>query len=405
MRRGLAAALLVAVFAGLLVMWSADRWATTVAQAGVLAVASMWACSLFLDRAALPSGVAPLPLIGILCWGAAQLACGWTVYPWQTSEAMLYWFTNLLALTVASSLSQDPAIGRLLRKWLFVCGAALCVISVIQNFTSDGRVFWIFQTPSREDLWGPFLYKNQYAAFIELLLPVAWVRALAGEHNRWPYFVVSAALFACVVASVSRTGLVLATAELVVTGAILLFQRAISLSRLARAFVPFLLLAALFTAVVGPETVWARLQEHDPYGERGQWTVASLAMLRDRPVTGFGLGTWPTVYPGYATTDDGVFVNQAHNDWAQAAAEGGVPVFLCLAALFVWCVRASWRNPWGLGLSFVLLHALVDYPIQRQALGTFFFLFAGVVAQAWQTPPDEFSPWRGPRNANRDISV
>jgi O-antigen ligase len=398
MKRGLAAALLVAVFAGLLVMWSPDRWATTVAQAGVLAVASLWACHLFRDRTALPAGFAPLPLIGILCWGTAQLACGWTVYPWQTSEAMLYWFTNLLALTVASSLSQDPAIGQLLRKWLFVCGVALCVISVIQNFTSDGRVFWIFPALYRDEVWGPFLYRNQYAAFIELLLPVAWVRALSGEHNRWPYFVVAAGLFACIVASASRAGLGLAAAELIVIGAILLFRRAISLSPLAKAFAPLLLLAALFAAVVGPETIWGRFQRHEPYSERREWTVASFAMLRDRPVKGFGLGTWPTVFPGYAITDDGVFVNQAHNDWAQAAAEGGLPVFLCFAAFFVWCVSAGWRTPWGLGLSFVLLHALVDYPIQRQALGTFFFLFAGVVAQARQT-------WRGSRNSNQDISV
>lgn len=385
MKRGLAAALLVAVFAGLLVMWSPDRWATSVAQAGVFAVASLWACHLFLDRGALPAGVAPVPLIGILCWGAAQLACGWTVYPWQTWAAMLYWFSNLLVLMIASSLSQDPAIGQFLRKWLFVCGVALSVISVIQNFTSDGRVFWAFEAPYREEVWGPFLYRNQYAAFIELLLPVAWVRALAFENNRWPYFVITAGLFSCIVASTSRTGLMLATAELIVIGAVLLFRRAISPSLLAKAFVPLLLLAALFAAVVGPETVWERLQQHDPYAERGQWTIASFAMLRDRPVKGFGLGTWPTVYPGYATTDDGVFVNQAHNDWAQAAAEGGVPVFLCFAAFFVWSVRVGWRSPWGLGLSFVLLHALVDYPIQRQALGTFFFLFAGVVAQARQT--------------------
>jgi O-antigen ligase len=382
LKKGLAAALLLAVFAGLLVMWSPGRWATTVAQAGVLAIALLWACSLFLDRGALPSGFAPVPLIGILCWGAAQLACGWTVYRWQTSETMLYWFTNLMALTIASSLSQDPAAGRFLRKWLFVCGVALAMLSVIQNFTSDGRVFWIFEAPYREEVWGPFLYRNQYAAFIELLLPVAWVRALTGENDRWPYFVVTAGLYSCIVASASRAGLTLATAELIVIGVVLLLRRTISLPLLVRAFAPLLLLAALFTAVVGPETVWNRLQQHDPYAERRQWTVASFAMLRERPVTGFGLGTWPTVFPKYATADDGVFVNQAHDDWAQAAAEGGLPVFLCFAAFFVWCVWTGWRRPWGLGLAFVLLHALVDYPIQRQALGAFFFLFAGIVAQA-----------------------
>jgi O-antigen ligase len=185
--------------------------------------------------------------------------------------------------------------------------------------------------------------------------------------------------------------LTLATAELIVIGVVMLCRRGISPSQLLKAFVPLLLLVAMFTAVVGPEAVWNRLQQHDPYSERRQWTIASFVMMRDRPLTGFGLGTWPTVFPGYATADDGVFVNQAHNDWAQAAAEGGIPVFLCFACFFIWTARAGWRNPWALGLSFVLLHALVDYPIQRQALGAFFFLFAGVVAQAKQTPHDSTS--------------
>jgi O-antigen ligase len=299
---------------------------------------------------------------------------------------------------MASSLSRDPAIGRLLRKWLFVFGVTLSVLSVIQNFTSGGRVFWAFDAPSPDGVYGPFVSRNQYAAFIELLLPIACVRALAGEISRWPYLVITAGLFSCVVASASRTGLVLAAGEVIAIGAILLFRRAVSPSRLAKAFAPLLLLAALFAAAVGPETVWERLREHDPYSSRRDMTVASVAMLRDRPLKGFGLGTWPTVYPGYATTDDGLFANQAHNDWAQAGAEGGAPVLLCFAAFFVWCVRIGWRSPWALGLTFVLLHALVDYPIQRQALGAFFFLFAGVVVQARQTPREAVPVYDDARN-------
>jgi hypothetical protein len=391
MKKGLAAALLVAVFAGLFVMWSAGRWATSVAQVGVLAVAFLWACSLFVDRGALPHGVAPLPLVGILCWGAAQLACGWTAYRWQTWESMLYWLTNLMALMIASSLSQSPVIGQFLLKWLFVCGVALALISAVQNFTSDGRVFWMFDAIYRDEVWGPFLSRNQYAAFIELLLPVAWVRALDGEDNYWPHIVITAGLFSCVVASASRAGSVLSIGELIVIPAILLFRRTISPSSCGKRFASLLLLAVLFAAVVGPERVWERLRMQDPYADRRDMTVASVAMLRGRPVRGFGLGTWPTVYPGYAKEDDGLFANQAHNDWAQAAAEGGVPVLLCFAAFFVWSVSAGWRSPWGLGLAFVLLHAFVDYPIQRQALGAFFFLLAGVVAQARNTTRDVIS--------------
>ncbi|MEO8367732.1 MAG: O-antigen ligase family protein [Candidatus Solibacter sp.] len=391
MRQTFAAALLIAVFAGLSVMWCPDRWAVGVAQCAIFGVGSAWTCCVLIARCALPAGFAHIPLLGILFWGGVQLALGWTVYPWQTCETMLYWFTNLLALTVASSLSQDTETAHFLRKWLFAGGVALSFLAVLQNFTSDGLVFWHFKAQYTEDLWGPFLYRNQYAAFIELLLPIAWVSALLDENKRWPYLVVTAGLFSCVVASASRAGLILAAAEILVISAILLSRRELSLTVLGKALVPLLLLATIFAAVVGPETVWARLQQHDPYSERGQWTVASLSMMRDRPIKGFGLGTWPLVYPAYAATDDGVFVNQAHNDWAQAGVEGGLPVFLCFAAFFLWTVRTGWRTPWALGLSFVLVHAVVDYPIQRQALGAFFFLFAGVSSQLRRRSREQLS--------------
>jgi O-antigen ligase len=142
-------------------------------------------------------------------------------------------------------------------------------------------------------------------------------------------------------------------------------------------------MGSVFAAVVGPERVWMRIQ-NDPSGGRAELNQVSAAMWRDRPLTGFGLGAWPTVYPHYALSDDGFFANQAHNDWAQAAVEGGVPAFLCYLGLFLWTVRAGWRAPWGFGLSFVLLHALVDYPIHRQALGVLFFLVAGVLAKSGQ---------------------
>lgn len=379
MRRILTITLLVAALAGLAVMWAPQRWAIGVSQIAIFGVGIAFFASNWSKIDAFRAGFAPISLLGMLFWGALQLTFGWTVSPSQTSEAMLYWATNLCALLVASSLSRDPSERNFLCKWLFLLGVGVSVFSLIHNFTSGGLMYWRFPAPYDENLWGPFLYRNQYAAFIELLLPFAWLRALTSEQGRWPYLIVTAALLSCVVACASRAGLVVALAELILVGLVPLFRDRVPLKRLAASAAPLVLVGSLFIAVVGPEVVWTRFW-NDPDGGRGELNRASLAMWRERPLTGFGLGAWPTVYPHYALSDDGVFVNQAHNDWAQAAVEGGTPAFLCLAAFFLWTLRASWRAPWGFGLSFVLLHALVDYPIQRQALGVWFFLFAGVLS-------------------------
>ena len=110
-------------------------------------------------------------------------------------------------------------------------------------------------------------------------------------------------------------------------------------------------------------------------------------MAEERPWTGFGLGAWPSAYPGYALYDDGTFVNQAHNDWAQWAVEGGVPLLIAMLAVVGMLLRPALDSLWGLGLMAVFAHAWVDYPFeQRPALAAFFFAMAGVLAGAARGP-------------------
>ena len=114
---------------------------------------------------------------------------------------------------------------------------------------------------------------------------------------------------------------------------------------------------------------------------RREFLVSSLAMLHDRPGMGFGLGNWPRAYPRYALFDNGTYVNQAHNDWAQWAVEGGVPFLAILLSLVAMAVPAAVRSVWGIGLLSVWVHCLVDYPLQqRPGMGAWFFVLLGVLA-------------------------
>jgi O-antigen ligase len=146
-------------------------------------------------------------------------------------------------------------------------------------------------------------------------------------------------------------------------------------------------LTGLAIAVVGGEALWQRFREPDPYGMRREMLQSSAAMFRDRPWTGFGSGTWAVAYPAYALYDDGRFVNQAHNDWVQWALEGGLPLLAAMAGFALLLARPAWRSIWGLGLLAVMLHCLVDYPIQqRPALAGWFFAMGGAAAAAGASP-------------------
>ena len=63
---------------------------------------------------------------------------------------------------------------------------------------------------------GPFLSRNHYAAFIEAVLPIALYRAVRRPARVAPLFVHGGAtMYASVIASASRAGTVLTTAEVV----------------------------------------------------------------------------------------------------------------------------------------------------------------------------------------------
>jgi hypothetical protein len=365
-----AVALAILLFAGILTQWVPYRWAVSLFQTGAFALGICWVLRPFDWR----GSVLLIPLSATSMWGLMQLAFGQTVYRWETWNSVLNWGANLTLFFVALQIFIEPALRERFLRALLYFAAALSVIGSIQMFTSEGRVFWLFPTGYKEFVVGPFVYHTQYAAFVELVLPLAVVGALTDRRRMLACTVIAATLYASVIASASRAGTALVSAEILAI--ILLAPRRRNWKSLA------LLggLAIVFTAVVGWSTLWQRFLASDPYFVRREFLESSLAMIRDRPWMGFGLGTWSIAYPGYALFDNGLFANQAHNDWAQWAAEGGLPFFLMMLSIAIWSVRAAARSVWGVGIVAVFLHCLVDYPIQRPALAGFFFVLLGVLA-------------------------
>jgi O-antigen ligase len=238
-------------------------------------------------------------------------------------------------------------------------------------------VIWLFTVHEL----GPFAYRNQFAAYVESVLGIAILAAIRERSRSLIWMLIAAALFAAVVAGASRAGSVLCLAELAALPAVAFARGWIPARSLARVAALAVITGAALVAVVGWQTIWHRMEEPNPYGLRENLLLSSIRMTRDRPLAGFGLGAWSSAYPAYARYDDGTFVNQAHNDWAQWAAEGGIPFLLLMAAIVALLARPAFDSLWGLGLMAVFVHAWVDYPFQqRPALAAFFFAMAGVLA-------------------------
>ena len=310
-------------------------------------------------------------------WGIFQIAIGSTVYPWRTWDGVVAWSANTVAFSLALRRGREGFLQPML-----IFAFALSVVATLTLLTSaPGKVFWIFDTAGDpHPTLGPFVYRNQYAAFVEAVLPLAIVSAIRDRGRSILYIVIAGTLLASVVAGGSRAGSALCLAEIAITPVLAYTRGLISGRTLARVLGGSIAAVVAFTAIAGWDVIWKRLQEPNPYSIRAELVRSSAEMVRDRPVTGFGLGTWADAYPGYAHFDDGRFVNQAHNDWIQWAAEGGVPFFLLMLAIVAWSARPAVRSLWGIGVLSVFVHCLLDYPMQqRPALAAFFFAMLGCI--------------------------
>ncbi|MEK7403999.1 MAG: O-antigen ligase family protein [Acidobacteriota bacterium] len=382
-----AVVLSVLLFFGILTVWVPQRWPVGVLQSGVFALAAAWALRAAIYARPVRTSLVLIPLAGAMLWALLQLALGWTVYRFATWTAVLDWATCLAVFWLALEILGTREVRHGFRKALLYFGFVLSVLSVVQYFTAPGKIFGLF--PVDYHNVGPFLNRDHYSTFVELVLPLALFEALRDRRKTLSHALMAGAMFASVIAGASRAGSILVTLEIGVMLFLGLSPRFASGRTMAGALSRVALFAVVFAAVVGWDVLWSRFQDPDPFRVRRELLQSSLAMVRERPWTGFGLGTWPTVYPAYAVTDFGpdLFGNHAHNDWAEWAAEGGLPFLLLLLSVAVWCARQAVRFPWGLGVVAAFCHCAVDFPMQRPALAALVFALMGALAAAAASAP------------------
>jgi hypothetical protein len=246
-------------------------------------------------------------------------------------------------------------------------------------------VFGLFPTGYQEFVMGPIVYHTHFAAFVETILPLALLRTLSEARIAYTYMAISALLLTAVVVSASRGGMIIACAEVLVVLVLSHLRKSSGGRRVGFVALALIGVTALLTMIVGFETASQRFSSAALTAGRIQFVISTLHMIAGRPMVGWGLGCWPAVYPAFATFDPGAIVNQAHCDWLQWTAEGGLPVGLAMLSVAVWALRPAIRSIWGIGVIAVLIHAAFDYPFSRPAVGAWPILILSMAAATQQT--------------------
>lgn len=143
---------------------------------------------------------------------------------------------------------------------------------------------------------------------------------------------------------------------------------------------------------VGEETAETMSTALVAEGRVGMWED-TLRMIGDFPLAGAGLNAYGVAMLAYQTHDPRMHVVEAHNDYLQLAAEGGVLLVLPAAFALVVLVRAARRRfrenlddtrTWWLragavtGLCALALQSLVDFSLQMPGNAVLFVLLMAV---------------------------
>lgn len=357
-----------------LTSWTGDSWAPRLSVTLLLSAGSFWLLARRDSRIETTDRAVWL-LLAIPVWGAMQLLLGLSVYANASLLAIAYWASLALIFYVATqSFAEKQHRNRMLAAFA-ILASVLAWVALLQPYAGSLGIESM-RSVAADAYVGSFANRNTYACFAELALPVLLWLGLRPGRVRWFWCLSAAALMGSVVNSGSRAGALLILAECIVFA--FLVSRGHKL-HWKLAFGAAVVLIAVGVATLGDGTLAVRLQYGDPFVFRREIYQSGIAMFAERPLTGFGLGTFSAAYPAYALFDNGRFVNLAHNDWLQLSVEGGLAALGLFAYFTVLLLGGLRHSIWAIGIPVVLLHALVDFPLHRTGVAAWWMLLAGAL--------------------------
>lgn len=409
-----------------------EPWSKLIYTLWIAALVLLWMVKVVRERKLvvyIPSMVWPIGALILL--GAAQ-SMGFkdqsgylhslSSDPEATREAILMLVCLLVAALVAANFLSHRERLQELALFLTFFGLILTTFALIQYFTWNERFYW-FRPAESAAAFGPFVNRNHFAGYIELLLP--WpVIVLLSRHRREErlfYGFAAAWMAMTAIFSQSRGGMVSIFAELMFLAA---FRPREELDDLndqtgIRRFGSFLLrtgaIAAIVAAMVGgviwlgTERVTDRFVRQQETGQLTAEPAVSLNLLdnrtelwrsswtlfRAKPWTGVGLGAFETAFPAHNQEfNTGLVTSQAHNDYLQALTDGGIiggVIALWFLLTLGRAVRTGLKShepmmnlyALGCGASIfgLLVHSLFDFNLQLPSQALLFITFSAIATQ------------------------
>jgi len=387
---------------GPLAFGAVEPWSIFLLEAGSAALFLIWIVKQALEGEIkirrnplfLPMGVFGLLIL-------SQLAFRQTAYPHDTISLVLLYFSYAVLCFLAGQTLIKGSQARTLTVVFSLYGAALAGFALLQGVSSNGKLYWLRQPRMGGWIYGPYVNHNHYAGLMEMLVPIPLVLALtrlASRRTRAVAGAAAAVMAGTIFLSGSRGGMLAIITEFIILSVLLVKQKR-SLRTAIGVGVFLALVLGLLTWIGGAELSKRIASVTSSHSEitndvRTFINRDGLKMFLKKPVLGWGLGTFPVVYPQFRSFYTNFFVNQAHNDYLQLLVETGLLGFATML-WFLWTLYSrairkmkNWPSEISgavafscvLGLSGILVHSAVDFNLQIPANAALFYVLCTIAA-------------------------
>jgi len=373
-----------------------ETWSSSVLEIAAASLSLLWGVLTLRERRVeIRWNWLYLPLLTLGAFALLQCLVGLSVYPYATKIELLKAGAYLLLFFLSVESFQTVEQWRAFVWFLVTFGALVAILALVQYFTFHGKLYWFRVLPPGVIPFGPFVNHNHFAGFVELISPPGLAMLLTGavQRDKLPLLILLCVLpIGALVLSASRGGIISFLAECV-----LLIWVVRNRGGRKRQW----LMAGGLAVVAGFLAIWLglggtverfeRLTHRDISRDRRVSMFRdTLRIVHDHPWTGTGLGTLETVFPHYASYDDGLVVDHAHDDYLELLADTGLLGGVCMlgfVALLLWRGASNLRratNPICRSLyagtlvacAGLLLHSLVDFNFHIPSNALLFLILA-----------------------------
>jgi O-antigen ligase len=328
-----------------------------------------------------------------------------SLFPFATQVEFFKWLSliGFFLFLVYGGLLDDTRIKNRLIIVIMLMGAGEAFYGMIEFFSGHRHILFLDDSFSISSVTGTFINKNYFAGYLLMVIPLSMgflLSRLAAQRNHFygwrqrlssfdgKNLLIGFGIILMVLGllfSASRMGIISLLISFSLLG--ILFRDRQKGKRLSKTSILLIGLALLWAGWIGLDAIISRfLSAPEDFKMRWMLWGDTLRILKDFPVFGSGLGTFPHIFPMYRSFHiQGIFTH-AENDFLQFISDVGLLGFGMLLIAFIFFLskavsRIRSMSPADSSLRYIGLGSLV---------GMFALMFHSVVERNIQIPANAF---------------